>query len=117
MSQSKPKSLKRASEAVGYVVTANHLLSGDAIYLLRADEWGDFVEQAALFATQEEATAIAEQLTIRQAHLLAGAYVIAMKDSRLPLSNREQIRSMGPTNYFHGKQQAISCADRTSYVA
>ena len=108
MSQNKPKSLKGANKAMGYVVTANHLLSGDAIYLSLTHEWAFIVGEALIFKTQEAADQMAVSVTKAQAHVIAGAYVIALAETALPVSNRERIRAVGPTNYFHGKQQIVT---------
>lgn len=117
MSQHKPKTLKGSAKAVGYAITANHLLSGDAIYLSAGNDWHQFITGAMLFSTLEDAEAVAARLTVNQAHIIAGAYVIAMADTIVPLSNRERIRSLGPTNYFHGKQQHLHDANPAQNVA
>lgn len=88
------------------VITANALLEGDAVWLTEDNRWtGDISE--AEFLTDEahadlrllEAQAFADQI--------AGAYLADAKQTEngpVPTHFREEFRTRGPSNYFHGKQ-------------
>ena len=89
------------------VVTSNHLLEGDAIYLSALGGWTREFGEAKLFREQEKAEeALAE--ADRQRHVHVGAYLAdaeAGPDGRpRPTHFREEFRTRGPSNYFHGKQ-------------
>lgn len=88
------------------VITANHLLEGDAIYLDANGNWARHLSEAKLFTVQAEAEAAllnAED----QVDTVVGAYLadaIAGKDGPEPVHFREAFRAKGPSNYNHGKQ-------------
>ena len=46
------------------------------------------------------------EISATQAHLVVGAYLIALDQALSPLQMRERLRLSGPTNYRHGKQEA-----------
>jgi len=93
------------------IVTANHLLEGDVIYMTASGDWSRKHEDAKLFEERDEADA-ALKLAQSQAHMLAGAY---LADARLgedgkpqPVHFREAFRTRGPSNYpNHGKQGEV----------
>ena len=90
------------------VVTANHLLEGDVIYMTAAGNWSRNHEDAKLYEDKDEADA-ALQKAQSQAHMLAGPY---LADAQMgengkpePVHFREAFRTRGPSNYpSHGKQ-------------
>ncbi len=88
------------------VVTANHLLEGDVIYLTAKGTWSRRLEDAALYTEEAEAN---ERLNFAatQADILVGAYLAdaqAGPDGPEPTHFRETFRTRGPSNYAHGKQ-------------
>ena len=104
MSQSKPKPIKGVTP-VAFLVTANDLHNGDVVYLGVLGNWVAFLNEATVFPTLDNAQKQADISNHKQAHHIVGAYAIALGQDGLPLSTKEQIRSKGPTNYAHGKQQ------------
>ena len=89
------------------VVTSNHLMEGDAIYLAEDGGWTREFAEARLFAEPADAEkALAE--ADRQRHIHVGAYLADAEtgsDGRpRPTHFREEFRTRGPSNYFHGKQ-------------
>ena len=89
------------------ILTANNLFSGEVIYLKSKKKWVDSLHKATVFDNQEEAD---EALTFANLQIgeLVNAYLIdveIMSAGKVkPKTYREQLRSKGPTNYFHGKQ-------------
>ena len=89
------------------VVTANALLDGDVVYLTAEDRWtrqharAELIEDAALAARR---LALAQGQTDR----VVGAYLAEARPGPRgpqPVHLREAVRSRGPSNYFHGKQE------------
>ena len=96
-----------ARQFVPKVITSNHLLEGDAIYLDAAGGWtGEFAKARLMLSDEEAQSALA--IADRQRHLHVGAYLAdAMIDADgvpRPLHYRERFRTRGPSNYPHGKQ-------------
>lgn len=93
------------------VVTANHLLEGDAIWLTADDRWSRDMAEAELI--EDEAHAQIRLLFAQaQADTVVGTY---LADARLgadgrpePTHFREEFRTRGPSNYAHGKQAEAS---------
>lgn len=89
------------------VVTANHLLEGDVIYLTTSDEWSRNLSEAEVIT--DEAHAQVRLLDAqRQADVTVGAYLADVKqgdNGPEPTHFREDFRRTGPSNYFHGKQE------------
>ena len=97
--------MKQHEQEKFYLITANDLLSGDAIFYAGNDSWsGDFA-QSALFEDSASADETALMLNETQAGQIVGAYVIVADKEKKPLKNREALRTTGPTNYWHGKQE------------
>ena len=88
------------------VVTANHLLDGDAVWLTANDTWTRDIADAELIA--DEAVAQDRLLfAMAQADVVVGAYVADAQDDGNgpePVHFREAFRTRGPSNYAHGKQ-------------
>ncbi len=89
------------------VITANHLLEGDVIYMTDTGEWTRLMSEAVLLT--DEADADVRLLEAQQqTDVTVGAYLadaIEGEDGRpSPTHFREEFRRTGPSNYFHGKQ-------------
>ncbi|MGR3469246.1 MAG: DUF2849 domain-containing protein [Shimia sp.] len=85
------------------VVTANHLLEGDVIYLTAQDTWSRDLAEAELI--EDEAHAQIRLLDAQaQADTVVGAYLAPMAPGPAPAHFREAFRATGPSNYAHGKQ-------------
>jgi len=88
------------------VVTGNHLLDGDVIYLTAGGRWSRDLALAAVLTDAQSANrqlAVAESL----ADEVVGAYladVSVESGATLPAHFREVFRTRGPSNYFHGRQ-------------
>lgn len=90
---------------VPVVVTANALLSGEAVWLTADDHWSPRLAEAELILD----AARAEQrlrLALGQPDRVVGPYLAEAGQGGPGLvagSLREQIRAEGPSNYDHGK--------------
>ncbi|MDV4144920.1 MULTISPECIES: DUF2849 domain-containing protein [Shimia] len=87
------------------VATTNHLIEGDVIYFTDPG-WSREHTDAAVATTEEEANALLERAS-QEPHLTVGVYLAdaALVDGRpIPTHFREEFRTRGPSNYFHGKQ-------------
>ena len=90
------------------VVTANHLLEGDVIYMTASGDWSRKHEDAKLFEDKDEGQEALKEAHA-QAHMLAGPYLadaqIGENGKPEPVHFREAFRTRGPSNYpTHGKQ-------------
>lgn len=88
------------------VVTANDLLTGEAVYLTGDGRWSPTHREAALLTDAGEA-----QQRLREAMGQVDRVVDAyLADARAgaagpePVHFREVFRTLGPSNYRHGKQ-------------
>ncbi|AJE47714.1 DUF2849 domain-containing protein [Celeribacter indicus] len=90
-------------------ITANALLEGDVIYLSATGEWVRALSDAAVFTEQAAAeAALAEAAKDR---MVVGAYLTDVapgENGPEPTHFREDFRRTGPSNYFHGKQEAAA---------
>ena len=88
------------------VVTANLLREGDVVYLTTDDRWSLNHHEAELI--EDEAHAQLRLLhAASQKLLVVGPYLADAKpgpDGPEPTHFREEFRTRGPSNYFHGKQ-------------
>lgn len=86
-------------------ITANRLADGEVVFWKRG-AWVDQFAQAEIFA--DDATAEAEVAKAQQPTVVVEPYVIDLVEGELglaPVSYRERIRCLGPTNHpQHGKQ-------------
>ena len=91
------------------IVTANALLEGDVVYLTEDDRWSRHHAEAELI--DDEAHAAIRLLDAqRQGNIVVGAYLAEARsgpDGPEPAHFRETFRSRGPSNYRHGKQEAL----------
>ena len=89
------------------VITANHLLEGDVIYMTDAGAWTRNLAEAALLTDEADADLRLIEAQ-QQKDVTVGAYLADAKagdDGRPePTHFREEFRRTGPSNYFHGKQ-------------
>ena len=89
------------------VVTANHLLEGDAVWFTGTQDWSREIEDAIIANDSEEAKTILEAAN-RQQNVVVGPYLtdtaIDENGKAAPAHFREAFRTRGPSNYFHGKQ-------------
>ncbi len=89
------------------VVTASSLLEGGTVWLTADDRWARDMSEAELI----EDEAVAEDrlvLAISQPDLVVGPYLADAAPGRngpVPVHVRETLRTRGPSNYFHGKQE------------
>lgn len=89
------------------VVTANHLLDGDVIYLDANEGWTRNLADAELFEDEKRAHDKL-RLAARRLHEVAGVYLadaVRGKNGPKPIHFREEFRSIGPSNYPHGKRE------------
>jgi hypothetical protein len=91
------------------VVTANHLIEGDVIYLTADDQWSRHLFEAELI--DDEAHAAIRLLDAQaQPHIAVGPYLAEAKagpDGPEPVHFREAFRTRGPSNHNHGKQAEL----------
>ncbi len=89
------------------VVTASSLLEGDTVWLTADDRWTRNMSEAELL--EDEAVAEDRLLfAISQPDLVVGAYLadaVSSESGPVPVHVREALRTKGPSNYCHGKQQ------------
>lgn len=88
------------------VVAANDLLKGDAVWLAEDESWTRDMGKAELL--EDEAVAQDRLLLAHgQADIVVGAYLVDAKPGENgpePIHFRETFRTIGPSNYHHGKQ-------------
>jgi hypothetical protein len=88
-------------------LTGNRLGDGEAVFLGQAGDWVPRFADAALFENDDAALA-AEAHAKSQITVVVDPYlidVIASDDAWAPLSFRERVRALGPTNKpEHGKK-------------
>jgi hypothetical protein len=88
------------------VVTANNLVSGDVIYLTADDTWSPHHHAADLL--EDEADAQLRLLDASRDRHAVGAYLAEARQGKTgpePVHLREAVRTRGPSNYHHGKQE------------
>jgi hypothetical protein len=91
------------------VITANHLLNGNVVYLNSQFGWVNSLSDAKVFTNEtsfEEAIINANS----QQHEVVGVYSInidLLNETITPKHFREQFRNKGPSIYNHGKQSEV----------
>ncbi len=89
------------------IVTANHLLSGEVVYLRADNSWSNAHSEAEVLTDKEAADARLRDAK-KQGDVVISPYLAgtAMNEIGKPVPNvlRERLRTRGPTNRFHGKQ-------------
>lgn len=92
------------------VITANALLSGDAVWLTPEGRWSTELSQAELLTDEAQATAKLAAAEARASEVV-GVYLAearATANGPAPVHFREAFRARGPSNYPHGKQAEAS---------
>ena len=87
-------------------LTANRLTDGEVVFW-RKGQWVERFADAQFFAADDPAGEAAEAHAKTQPTLVVEPYLIDLAESAglwAPLSYRERIRALGPTNLNHGKQ-------------
>ncbi|KIT18054.1 DUF2849 domain-containing protein [Jannaschia aquimarina] len=84
------------------VVTANHLIEGDVVYLTADDEWCRDLAQAEVIENEAYAD-LRLSFAEDQPGIVVGAYLADVTPDGAPAHFREAFRAGGPTNYPHGK--------------
>lgn len=88
------------------VVTANHLISGEVVYLTEGDQWSPLLAEAEVI--EDEAHGDIRLLDGNgRADEIVGVYLADVKigaNGPEPTHFRETFRTRGPSNYAHGKQ-------------
>lgn len=102
---------KSSYGAAAQAVTANRLTDGVVVYLTADGGWSEWVRDAAAAEDKEARQALlARAEKDAEASLVVGPYlfdVVSDEDGRpRPASNREIIRSLGPTNHTSVGKQA-----------
>ncbi len=90
-------------------ITANALLEGDVIYMSHEGQWVRDLRQARAFTEAEAAEAALAEAA--KDGMAVGAYLTDVKlgeHGPEPTHFREDFRRTGPSNYFHGKQEATA---------
>lgn len=90
-------------------ITANALLEGDVIYMSVEGQWVRDLRQACAFTEAEAAEAALAEAA--KDGMAVGAYLTDVKlgeHGPEPTHFREDFRRTGPSNYFHGKQEATA---------
>ncbi len=90
------------------ILTANHLLEGDVIYLTSRGEWTQDLREAWLIEDEMEANTALENAQLHQDKLVEPYLADAVADAGkrpAPSHFREAFRARGPSNYRHGKQE------------
>ncbi len=92
------------------VITANRLREGDVVYLAADDRWTPHHHEAELI--EDEAHAQLRLLfAAAQKLYVVGPYLADAKagpNGPEPTHFREEFRTRGPSNYFHGKQADLA---------
>jgi hypothetical protein len=87
-------------------LTGNRLTDGEVVFW-RDGRWVERFAEADLFADDDLAGEAAEGHAKNQPTVVVEPYLIDLVESAglwAPLSYRERIRALGPTNLHHGKQ-------------
>lgn len=88
------------------VITANHLIDGDVVYLAATGSWVRNLNQAEMI--DDPADADLRVLEASGDQSVVGVYFAEMKqgpDGPEPAHFREAFRARGPSNRAHGKQE------------
>ena len=89
-------------------LTANRLIDGDVVFW-KDGAWVERFADAQLWADDDPAGTAAEDTGKGQPKVVVDAYLIDLVESEglwAPLSYRERIRALGPSNHLHHGKQA-----------
>ena len=94
-------------EATAKIITANDLLSGEAVYLSKSGAWSPLHSDAVLLDHTQGDTRLAEVQNHNTS--VVGPYLAdaTQGDTPSPVHFREVFRTKGPSNRFLGKQVHI----------
>ncbi|WP_374470236.1 DUF2849 domain-containing protein [Phenylobacterium sp.] len=88
-------------------LTANRLVDGEVVFW-REGQWVERFADAQLFQDGDAAAEAAEAHGKNQPTVVVEPYLIDLMEAEgiwAPVSYRERIRALGPTNLAHGKQE------------
>jgi len=87
------------------IVTSNHMLEGDVIYF-KAPAWTRNIEEAKVACSPEEAEKLLAAAKAYPHETVGVEFTEVDVSSGVPrpVHFREEFRTKGPSNYFHGKQ-------------
>ena len=97
-----------ASIKLPVVITANDLLSGEAVYWHKSGIWSADLTGSQVFESLEQAQASLQQVVSDA--VVIGAYLAEVLEEGNRLVSRhyrEGFRERGPSNYCHGKQESL----------
>ncbi|MEM5502277.1 DUF2849 domain-containing protein [Ahrensia kielensis] len=96
-----------ARNFVPQIITANDLFEGDVIYLKADGTWARDIAEAHIADSVEQVENMLKIANGQQGSVV-GAYAMKIEidaDGKpAPDHFREEFRTRGPSNYFHGKQ-------------
>lgn len=94
-----------AQQFIPKVATSNHLTEGDVIYFARP-HWTRDLRQATVAQTPQEAEHLLAEAGGFALETVGAALMDVALQNGVPSPNhlREDLRTKGPSNYFHGKQ-------------
>jgi hypothetical protein len=99
-----------ARKFVPQIITANDLFEGDVIYLKADGTWSREIAKAHIANSPEQVETMLD-IANGQPGSIVGAYAMQVETNEdgTPAPNhfREEFRTRGPSNYFHGKQADI----------
>ena len=90
------------------VITANALLEGDAIWFTEDNTWSRNIAEAELITDEAHGDIRLLEAKADQS-IVVGVYLAEAKKTNngpAPTHFREAIRTRGPSNYSHGKQES-----------
>lgn len=89
------------------IITANDLIDGEAVYFTASNNWSKNHFDAIIANSNERAKEILSKAQEQQS-IIVGVYMadIILNNEKISFMHfRETFRSIGPSNYFHGKQE------------
>ena len=96
------------------VITANRLREGDVVYMAAGHKWVENLQQALAVETQDALDGmLANAATDVKAQLVLDPYAIPVDSAGgeiNPLSMKERIRALGPSNRLDLGKQAANAA-------
>lgn len=85
-----------------FVITANDLCNGLAVYLTAAGDWSCYLDDARTFTLDERADGLALGRQAEEVQRVVGAYEIEIEEGDFglrPVRLRERIRAYGPSTH------------------
>jgi len=104
-----------ARQFTAQIITANDLFEGDVIYLTQKGSWSRDIAEAHIAHSPEQVETMLD-VASGQAGAIVGAYAMNIVTDEsgkpAPAHFREEFRTRGPSNYFHGKQAQDQIQDQ-----